>query len=236
MGIPSILWIVLVACSGDAETTTTGSDSDTTSTETGFDTDSQAEIYWPWSLPNCVPTSPPTDCATSTPILITVGGVDVPSGFAWCDDTCDIHRTHDADPRPVKAPGDCRYTDDAESTGCTSDAECGSGRCITLCSDLAECGCLNTCRSDSNCDADEYCDFLGIKWHGCRSAGCRTDADCPTGELCRRALVESSSGAGSATLQCTTPKDSCDEGSGEVCAWVGDRFAVSFESTWTCDG
>lgn len=183
-------------------------------------------------------TPPAGPCASSTPLTVPIGGVEVETGFERCDDTSNIHRASaiETGPAPV---GAC--TSSEVDYDCETDADCtdaAHGRCGgPVCNDVDLCLCQYGCVADSDCGADEYCEVLDRDNNRCLPAGCHTDADCSAGELCRRALNREATALHSEpyTLQCTSPDDSCDEMDPQLCGWMGERFVVVGESTYTCE-
>lgn len=181
-------------------------------------------------------------CDDPKPVLDPDGD---PSGLIACDDGA-INRGSDA-PSPTAIEG-LTCPPDVPNGDCEVDADCvdGShGRCLGFDAYYPtpgdeRCGCTYSCAHDDECAANEAClhptdlALAAQVGHGlCVPAGCRSDADCPSGECglsvwqnggcgtvvqfqCRDAAVDT----------CRAPAD-CATGRTEAyCAWgeKGDHF------------
>lgn len=74
--------------------------------------------------------------------------------------------------------------------GCHADADCGDDA-LHQCayrrgSEVNTCNCVTLCDEDSDCDVDQVCappqGAEGLDWPMCVHAGCRTGAECASGE------------------------------------------------------
>lgn len=138
--------------------------------------------------------------------------------------------------------GDCVNTWGGPSD-CMSDAECVSAEGAQgLCLDTPEpwdgCHCSYGCASDADCAADEAC-FCDGPHSRCIPAQCRTDTDCPSGELCGLNELAHGCGGSSLSLSCTTPEDECRADTDcdeclQCLRWLQDDRRTCSASTGLC--
>ncbi|HEY8376928.1 MAG TPA: ferritin-like domain-containing protein, partial [Nannocystis sp.] len=159
------------------------------------------------------------------------------SGFVQCDGGI-IHR-----PAPVEClapvtPTSCP-PDAADTSACHTDADCTEkpfGSCQLdlvfggLNAPTDTCSCVYGCRTDADCAPGEVCRCAGEGlglYTECIPADCITDADCP-GQICGFSPDVCEPGVHFA--HCTTPADAC-AGDGDClnppCVWDGI-------GAWTC--
>lgn len=136
------------------------------------------------------------------------------SGFERCEDGV-INRAEAVsfDPAPLAAP----CAGDEPEYNCRSDADCtrsAHGACLHGESDWdgPYCACAYTCASDADCADDEACVPRELKdppgvGPTCERAGCRSNADCPSGE-CGFRMWDSGCGV-YIRLACRSGEDRC---------------------------
>jgi hypothetical protein len=116
------------------------------------------------------------------------------------------------------------------------------GRCASESCLSTWCTCVYACTSDADCADDEACLRPehgldgGLPMPQCVPAGCRTNADCPSGE-CGVSVVPDSV-ARQLELACRTPEDLCrvdaDCDSGAICSRSEPGWDCACSHCW-CD-
>ena len=128
---------------------------------------------------------------------------------------------------------------DCTPSGCT---ERPNGRCASESCLSDWCTCVYACASDADCASDEACLRpehgldAGLPMPQCVPAGCRTGADCASGE-CGVTVIPASL-TEELQLACRTPSDLCrveaDCESGDICSRAGDHWECLCSYCW-CD-
>lgn len=135
-----------------------------------------------------------------------------PSGYVACENG-HTHRAYAAACDPTNDLPACAGTEAFLS--CTTDADCTerpNGRCNSFDGfEGTSCGCVYTCAGDADCDAGEVCvcsGVLGAALSQCVTAGCTTDADCPSKEC---GITSFDDGCSThVELACRSDADACD--------------------------
>jgi hypothetical protein len=97
---------------------------------------------------------------------------------------------------------------------CQSNADCTdagpNAECVQSGSIAGYCECRAGCVSDSDCKTGEVC-LCGDPLGGCVPASCTSDGQCGAGLLCALTPNDPSGacGVGVATFACQTPEDTC---------------------------
>ncbi|WAS90706.1 ferritin-like domain-containing protein [Nannocystis punicea] len=149
-----------------------------------------------------------------------------PSGYQQCDDGM-IHRAEARECLMPATPTSCPGTGGGE---CKTNEDCTEqpfGSCQLNSGDIdsADCACVYGCRTDADCDVGEVCRCAGAglgQATRCISAQCTLDADCG-GVLCGLSPDDC---VNSPVQACQTPQDSCDQQSdcGVPCVFADDRW------------
>lgn len=103
------------------------------------------------------------------------------SGFVRCADGF-VHRQAAVECTMPAAPASCA-SDGSGTDTCTTSADCDErpdGACLNDPSVLEGCGCVYGCRTDADCATGEVCACAGAagEWPTCIPAGCQSGADC----------------------------------------------------------
>ncbi|MCY1064202.1 ferritin-like domain-containing protein [Nannocystis sp. RBIL2] len=176
-----------------------------------------------------------------TPLLQADVEPPAPSGYVRCDDGI-VHRAEKLECLVPATPSNCPA--DAAPGGCLSNDDCTElpfGTCresIILGGLFATetggsgptCECEYGCRTDTDCPEGQICRCAGDglgTYTRCIAADCTADADCP-GELCGVAGGACSDGLVHAA--CTTPQDECDGPSD-----CGGNLCVIEDARWICN-
>lgn len=156
----------------------------------------------------------------------------LPSGWEQCGDQLPHRAEALACAVPV-TPGACQP--DAEQKYCQTDADCAEhpfGKCQTYYTVFGiGCGCNYGCRTDADCDPGTVCRCGGDglgPFTECVSSDCTDDAAC-AGERCQFAdSYGNGCGFGLNGGGCTTPNDTCD--SDLQC----NNLCTRFQNIWAC--
>ncbi|WAS90441.1 ferritin-like domain-containing protein [Nannocystis punicea] len=199
---------------------------------TGEPTGSTTGTGAPTTATSAPTTGDPAACAGElAPLMQAHVEPPAPSGYARCDDGI-VHRLEKLECLAPATPSNCPA--DASPGECFTDDDCtelpfGSCRESVLFGGLAatetggtgpSCVCEYGCRTDADCPEGQICRCAGDglgSYTRCIPAGCTADADCP-GELCGASPGPCSDGLVSAA--CTTSMDTCAGGSdceGNLC-------------------
>lgn len=167
-------------------------------------------------------------CVEPTPLEQASGA---PSGFESCDNEA-VHRAEAVACTAPITPSSC--ADNSKGGECTVASECaaapfGSCQQSPLLSEQKQCRCVYGCRSDADCDDGRVCRCAGTflgLFTECIRAECASDADCDGG-LC--VLSPSACEPGGRRLACLHAYDTCFDSSEcyDHCVASGD--------SWTCD-
>ena len=128
--------------------------------------------------------------------------------FALC--ACGQSRTTGPDPDPTDT------TDPSDTSGiCLNDDDCEDGICVGGACQSVEPEEDTACSDDSDCPADEYCQYpagttLTPNSEGICVPDCATNDDCPVGQECIEGRCFSN-------YDCDPANNSCDCPGGEVC-------------------
>jgi Cys-rich repeat protein len=232
----------LAAC-GPAKTDTETTGASESGTTAGTGTTSAATTAGTSTSPT---TGAPDACAGEV-VQLMQSDVDppAPSGFVRCDDGI-VHRPAALECLVPATPSSC--PPDASPGGCFTNDDCTDmpfGSCKVLVSvggigattgatttggTGPSCACVYGCRTDADCPEGQLCRCAGPELGPattCIPAACSEDADCP-GELCGATADVCAEGLVSAA--CTTPMDECDGDSD--CGFEPCIFEVN---KWVCN-
>ena len=168
------------------------------------------------------------ECVDATPLAQRSGA---PSGFEVCDDGA-VHRVMPVECTLPMTPGSC--TDNSNGGECSVDSECIAAPLGTCEQDPSpfeqgECKCVYGCRSDADCEAGRICRCAGPflgLFTECVRADCASDADCDGG-LCL--LSPTACEPGGRLLACLHADDTCFDPTN--C----HDYCVAFGDSWACD-
>ncbi|MDC0723409.1 ferritin-like domain-containing protein [Nannocystis bainbridge] len=187
-------------------------------------------------------TGEPVACTGAlTPLMQAHVEPPAPSGYVRCDDGL-VHRAEKLECLVPAVPSNCPA--DASPGECFSNDDCtelpfGSCREAVILGGLAatetggtgpSCACEYGCRTDTDCPEGQICRCAGDElgsFARCIAADCTVDADCP-GQLC--AVTSRACSDGLIRAACTTPQDEC---AGP--ADCGGNLCVLKDSRWACN-